>query len=77
MSDGGTVRPKTRVLVVDDSAFMRIALTRMINCEPDLEAIASASSGSQALEQIAELNPDGLLMSACRALTALPLCAAS
>lgn len=65
MSDGGTVRPKTRVLVVDDSAFMRIALTRMINCEPDLEAIASASSGSQALEQIAELNPDVVTLDVC------------
>lgn len=51
-------RSKTRVLVVDDSAFMRIALARMINCEPDLEVIASAACGSCALEKIDVLDPD-------------------
>ena len=65
MSECGIVRPKTRVLVVDDSAFMRVALTRMINCDPDLEVIASASSGSQALQQISELNPDVVTLDIC------------
>jgi len=49
---------RIRVLVVDDSAFMRTALSRMINSEPDLEVVASACSGSCALEKIAALNPD-------------------
>lgn len=65
MSECGIVRLKTRVLVVDDSAFMRTALTRMINCEPDLEVIASASNGSQALQQISELNPDVVTLDIC------------
>jgi len=65
MSECSIVRPKTRVLVVDDSAFMRIALSRMINCEPDLEVIASASSGSQALQQISELDPDVVTLDIC------------
>jgi two-component system chemotaxis response regulator CheB len=37
---------------------MRIALARMINCEPDLEVVASASCGSCALEKINVLDPD-------------------
>src|SRR5579872_4511773 len=58
MSDCIPSGPKTRVLVVDDSAFMRIALARMINCEPDLEVVASASSESWALTKIELLDPD-------------------
>jgi two-component system, chemotaxis family, protein-glutamate methylesterase/glutaminase len=58
MSECATDGARTRVLVVDDSAFMRIALARMINCEPDLEVVASASCGSCALEKINVLDPD-------------------
>lgn len=58
MSDCFSNSPKTRVLVVDDSAFMRIALARMINCEPDLEVVASAACGSCALNKIDALDPD-------------------
>lgn len=65
MTEWGTVRPKTRVLIVDDSAFMRTALTRMVNCMPDLEVVASASSGSCALEKISELDPDVVTLDVC------------
>jgi len=55
-------RPETRrkigVLVVDDSAFMRTALSRMIGSEPDVYVIGVACDGSEALEKIAALNPD-------------------
>jgi two-component system chemotaxis response regulator CheB len=47
-----------RVLVVDDSAFMRTALARMISCEPDMEVAATACCGSSAFEKIVSLNPD-------------------
>ena len=46
------------MLVVDDSAFMRIALSRMINSESGFEVVATACSGSEALEKIASLDPD-------------------
>ena len=46
------------VLVVDDSAFMRTALTRMINSDPALRVAGTAQNGMQALERIAELQPD-------------------
>ncbi len=47
-----------RVLVVDDSAFMRTALSRMIASESGFEVVATACSGSDALEKIASLDPD-------------------
>ena len=65
MSGCGAIMRRTRVLVVDDSAFMRIALTRMINCEPDLEVIGSASSGLQALQQLSDLDPDVVTLDIC------------
>jgi len=53
-----TVDPAVRVLVVDDSAFMRIALSRMIASEAGLEVAATASCGADALEKIGTLDPD-------------------
>lgn len=50
--------PRIRVLVVDDSAFMRTALARMIACEPDMEVVATACCASGAFEKISELDPD-------------------
>src|SRR5579872_2869449 len=49
---------RTRVLVVDDSAFMRTALARMIASESYFEVVATACDGSEALEKIATLDPD-------------------
>jgi two-component system chemotaxis response regulator CheB len=49
---------RIRVLVVDDSAFMRATISRMIGSESDLEVVAAASNGSEALERIAALDPD-------------------
>ena len=50
--------PRIRVLVVDDSAFMRTALARMIACEPDMDVVATASCASVAFEKISNLDPD-------------------
>jgi two-component system chemotaxis response regulator CheB len=49
---------QTGVLVVDDSAFMRTALSRMINSDPALFVVGTACSGEEALEKIPSLNPD-------------------
>ncbi len=51
-----------RVLVCDDSAFMRTALTRMIESDPGLKVIATAQNGVEALEQAALLDPDVLTL---------------
>jgi two-component system, chemotaxis family, protein-glutamate methylesterase/glutaminase len=46
------------VLLVDDSAFTRTALTRMISSDTDLQVVGTACDGTEALQKIASLNPD-------------------
>ena len=47
-----------RVLVADDSAFMRTALTRMIESDPSLRVIGTAQTGLETLEKVLALQPD-------------------
>jgi two-component system chemotaxis response regulator CheB len=47
-----------RVLIVDDSAFVRKALTTMLQGESDMEIVGLASNGQEAIERAAELKPD-------------------
>ncbi len=46
------------VLVVDDSAFMRFAITQQLNEDPELQVIGAASDGREALRLIPVLQPD-------------------
>jgi two-component system chemotaxis response regulator CheB len=48
----------TRVFVVDDSAFIRKALTRVLDAEPDFRVVGEAASGGEALGKIPEADPD-------------------
>jgi two-component system chemotaxis response regulator CheB len=50
--------PKTRVVVVDDSALVRSLLAEIINRQPDMECIGSAADPFAAREMIRNLNPD-------------------
>ena len=47
-----------RVLVVDDSAFMRFAITKHLNEANGIIVVGSARDGIEALELIPKLNPD-------------------
>jgi two-component system chemotaxis response regulator CheB len=47
-----------RVLVVDDSAFVRQALTRMLASDPGIEVVGSATDGASAVEKTKALRPD-------------------
>lgn len=47
-----------RVLVVDDSAFMRKAIKTMLDKDPEIEVIDVAKNGEEGLEKIRELDPD-------------------
>jgi two-component system chemotaxis response regulator CheB len=47
-----------RVLVVDDSAFVRQALTRMLGAAPDVEVVGTAADGEEGLGKVRELRPD-------------------
>lgn len=50
------------VLVVDDSAFMRLALRRIIEAEGDLRVVGEAADGAAAIEQVRRLAPDAVAM---------------
>jgi len=47
-----------RVLVVDDSAFARTALSRVLRASGTIDVIGTARDGGDALEQIAAFDPD-------------------
>jgi len=47
-----------RILVVDDSPFMRKSLQKMLEEAPDLRVVATARDGMDALEKIQEHKPD-------------------
>lgn len=47
-----------RVLVVDDSAFMRHAIARLLGEAPDIEVVGSAADGEAGLRMAAALRPD-------------------
>jgi two-component system chemotaxis response regulator CheB len=47
-----------RVLIVDDSAFMRTVLARMVGSDPRLWVVGTAASGTEALQKIVSLDPD-------------------
>lgn len=53
-----TNKPLTRVLIVDDSAFMRTALSRMVAHDPELLVVGTAASGTEALQKVVPLDPD-------------------
>ncbi len=47
-----------RVLIVDDSPFMRKALERMLQAAEDIQVVGTARDGLDALEKIPQLKPD-------------------
>ena len=52
------IKPKIRVIVVDDSALVRSLLAEIINRQHDMECIGTANDPLIAREMIRELNPD-------------------
>src|SRR5262245_36705668 len=51
-----------RVLIVDDSAFMRVSVARYLASDPALVVAGSARDGLEALERIVDLRPDVLTL---------------
>jgi len=47
-----------KVLIVDDSAFMRNTISSMIDADPELEVIGMARDGIEAIDKVASLKPD-------------------
>src|SRR5271168_3264528 len=59
MSGNGT---QIRVLVVDDSAFMRRVLGNIIGGDPQMTVVGVASDGREAVRQAESLHPDVITM---------------
>jgi len=51
-----------RVLIADDHRIVRDGLRLLLDSEPDVEIVAEAETGREALEQIAESAPDVVLL---------------
>ena len=56
-----TVNP-VRVLVVDDSAFMRKSLTTMLEEGKQIQVVGVARNGEEAVQQVQQLKPDVVTM---------------
>ncbi len=55
-------KPKIRILLVDDHILMRIGLTSAANHEPDLEVVAEAENGAEALDAYRAARPDVVVL---------------
>ncbi|GAA1548477.1 response regulator transcription factor [Dactylosporangium maewongense] len=53
-----------RVLLADDEAIVRAGLRMLISDEPDLEVVGEAADGHEAVQAVAALSPDVVLMDA-------------
>jgi DNA-binding NarL/FixJ family response regulator len=53
---------KIRILVADDHFVVRIGLVALVNTEPDMEVVAEAADGGQAIDLFARHKPDLVLM---------------
>ena len=54
--------PHARVLVVDDHSLLRTGVANIINHEPDLEVVAEAANGRDAIDAYLVHQPDVVLM---------------
>ncbi len=51
-----------KVLVIDDSAFHRRTLTRIIGTAPEFEVVGTAADGEEAIKKVVTLQPDLLTL---------------
>ncbi|QSO47226.1 protein-glutamate methylesterase/protein-glutamine glutaminase [Alicyclobacillus mengziensis] len=51
-----------KVLIVDDSAFMRVTIAKMLSNDVDIEVVGTARNGLDALKRIEKLQPDVITM---------------
>ncbi|MBM7026611.1 response regulator transcription factor, partial [Clavibacter zhangzhiyongii] len=52
----------TRILLVDDQSLVRMGFRLVLESAPDLEVVGEAADGRTAIDQVAALRPDVVLM---------------
>jgi len=55
-------KPKLRLVLVDDHAMVRDALTSIIDAEPDMEVVGQTGEGVEAVALASKLSPDIVVM---------------
>jgi DNA-binding NarL/FixJ family response regulator len=58
----GSVELPLRIIVADDQASVREGLVLLLGILPDIDVIASAANGEEALALVAQHNPDAILL---------------
>ncbi|MEW5828102.1 MAG: response regulator transcription factor [Chloroflexota bacterium] len=53
---------KTRILLVDDHAIVRLGLMTLLNDQPDMEVVGEAGTAAEAVARTEQLKPDVILM---------------
>ena len=61
-SSDSLIGKKIRIILADDHSLIRQALRMSIEKQPDLEVIAEASDGEEAVTMTQQLNPDVVVM---------------
>jgi DNA-binding NarL/FixJ family response regulator len=51
-----------RILTVDDHPLLRKGIAALVNAEPDMEVVAEAATGAEAIQQFRQHRPDVTLM---------------
>ncbi|RLG76244.1 MAG: chemotaxis response regulator protein-glutamate methylesterase, partial [Thermoprotei archaeon] len=55
-------RRSIRVLIADDSAFMRKVIREVLSRDPAIEVVGTASNGVEAVNKVLELDPDVVVL---------------
>ena len=53
---------KTRILIADDHAVVRLGLSSLFSAQKDMEVVAQAKNGEEAVHLAAEMRPDVIIM---------------
>ncbi len=62
VKDASREQRKIRVLVADDHAMVRSGLCAFLGAIPDMDCVAEAAGGDEAIRMCSEINPDVVLM---------------